>query len=315
MRAVQYEKNSFNLLLELVNKLDRDEMGVNAETLASDLTSPLSNEGRNILLLHFDAGKSGYARLYRHASSDENRFFFITRLPAEIHPETDELDGLIEELEIRATKQPSVPSKPIQLFTNCFVEEENLAAAYERCGYRFQGFFCRLDITNLSNLASPENVNNVKIRLYDTSRDTEELVSLYERIASEKNDNLSFAMPDYQNQTKTQWFQPQLLIVAEKQGKLIGLCWNTLDENKDGLGNRWGVIRQLGVIPQEHEPNLESALLRCSLFLLRDAGANKVRVSREFAKPDANNDLYERNGFKERYVLIGYSKTLSPQNR
>lgn len=104
---------------------------------------------------------------------------------------------------------------------------------------------------------------------------------------------------DFTARTREPWYRPEDLLVAERDGRIVGFHWTK--RHDEAL---WEVY-VIGVDPQAHGGGIGKALLRAGLQHMAEAGARRVILYVE-GDQDVAVGLYRAHGFRTVHTDVMY---------
>ena len=308
MEIKNYRDEDFFTYLRLNNDLDPFGQLSSEEDLRQDLTMPKVNPHLNIFLV-WDGDKAiGYLRVYQNRGGTVNRHYHRFELETPYISSTTLLDELIRQAEERITTVSIEYKDPLRIRAGCYSVQEEHIKAYERNGYVFNRYYARMDLHDLSTLKPPQVPTGVTIRPYNPADEGEKYVDAFNLGFEGHFEHRPMTYQEYYDYTQTIWFQPQLMLVAEKDGTFIGVSWNYFNKVAEADGYLWGIVKELGVIPEWRGKSLGRALIRHGMLALRDAGSQKICLWVDYANPHGAKQLYYSEGFVDRYIDVTYAK-------
>ncbi len=156
-------------------------------------------------------------------------------------------------------------------------------------GYEFVRRFWRMDLDLGAELSEPEEIEGVRIRLFEQGRD--------ERLAHEVHEEAFAQHWGYRprtyeqavNRWEAEWFRADLSLVAEADGRMVAFCIN-------GIRFDEGYVEDIGVLDGYRGRGIGEALLRESFKIFKDLGLSKASLNVDSDNSTGAMRLYERVG-------------------
>jgi mycothiol synthase len=309
MEIKPYTEADFAEYLRLLNELDIYGQVEAEDDVRTALALPWVTPEKDVMLV-FDGGAAvGYARVHRNSSPDINRHRFGMNVVERLHGD----DALINELIARCDARVREIAKeygdvPLRIRTGCYEEETWYARAAERNGYELIRYYARMDLNDIATLKEPDVLEGVVIRKFDRERETPEFVNAFNRGFEGHFEHEPESLENFEVYLKTHWYQPENVFTAEADSGLVGVSWNYLNSEPEADGLIWGIVEDLGVVPEWRGKGLGRALLRRGQLALRDAGAEKICLWVDYANPFGAKKLYYGEGYVDRYIIRSYAK-------
>jgi mycothiol synthase len=309
MEIKPYTETDFDEYLHLLNELDIHGQVESEDDLRTALSLPWVEPEKDIVLVFDGDVAVGYAKVNRNSSLDVNRHNIgvngITRLQND--------DALIDELIARCEARVDEIARdygdlPLRIRTWCYEEEQWYTQAAERNGYELIRYFARMDLNDLETLKEPNVPEGVVIRKFDRERETPEFLDAFNRGFEGHFEHEPESLENFEVYLNTNWYQPDNVFAAEADGGLVGVCWNYLNPEPEADGLTWGIVEDLGVVPEWRGKGLGRALIRRGQLALRDAGAERICLWVDYANPFGAKKLYYTEGYEDRYIIRSYAK-------
>jgi mycothiol synthase len=308
MEIKPYTETDFNEYLCLLNELDIYGQVEAEDDVRTALTLPWITPGKDVMLV-FDGGAAvGYARVHRNSSPDINRHRFGMNVVERLHDDAL-LDELIARCEARIGEiADEYGNVPLRIRTGCYEEETWYADAVERNGYELIRYYARMDLNDLETLKEPNAPEGVVIRKFDRGSETPEFLDAFNRGFEGHFEHEPESLENFEVYLNTNWYQPDNVFAAEADGKLVGVCWNYLNSEREADGLIWGIVEDLGVVSEWRGKGLGRALIRRGQLALREAGAESICLWVDYANPFGAKKLYYSEGYVDRYIIRSYAK-------
>ncbi len=309
MEIRSYRPGDFDELLRLGNELDPYGQNMSATELRTSLGLPRNDPEDNVLLVTEDGEPVGYARVFRNRDLTINRHHIRLALPPRLRQDAAAVDRLLGRIELRLEEISSEYQSGLQVRLSCYDKlEDDLARAFERRGYRMVRYYARLDRQDIARLEPPEPPGTVTVRLLRPDEEAPEYLDVYNRAGRGGFDFHPLSLGLLEEHFTTSFFQPELNFVAVEGDIIVGYCENYLIPERERDGVRWGIVSDLGVVPEARGRGIGRALLRRGMLALRDAGAESVCLWMDYANPFGAKRLYYSEGFRDRYVTRQYAR-------
>ncbi|RYJ06262.1 MAG: mycothiol synthase [Actinomycetales bacterium] len=126
--------------------------------------------------------------------------------------------------------------------------------------------------------------------------DTDAVVAVNGRAFATHPEQGAMDRADFQRRASSDWFDPEGLFVAERDGQVVGFHWTKVEDAPDG--ERRGEVYVVGVDPSAHGGGLGSALTARGLRFMHEQGIRTVDLYVEADNEPALR-TYGRLGFVE----------------
>lgn len=303
-----YQPSDFDDLVRLSNDLDIQGQTLSAEDLETYLSLSKVVPERDVFMVLEDGEPVGLGRIRRNLDGKLNRHYYMIFLPERVQENEKVTDELISLIESRLNEISREYGDPLQIRTWCYEEEVLLAEAFERNGYKLNRYYARMDLEDLSSLKEPDICEGVTIRKFDPDTESEKFLNAFNLSFEGHFEHQEYTSDEFEEYKETPWFQPELMFVAVKDGEFLGVSWNYMNSEPEKDGYLWGVVSQLGVIPEWRGKGLGRALIQYGMLALREEGAEKICLWVDYANPFGAKKLYYSEGFVDRYISSAYAK-------
>lgn len=301
MQIRNYQAADFESFVELVNHLEPHGQLQDSKDIQDSFIREKAEPEKNIFLISDGARFLGYARIDPNSDGTLNRHNFYMHMEDMLISDTSFIDGLIHRIEARINEIATEYNDPLQIRAWCY-DDGPYAPIYERHGYTLGRYFARLDLLDPGKLNPLPDIEGIEIRLFNPATEAEKFLAAYNLGFEGHFEHHPVSWSEFFDIMKTGWFQPNLMYVAVKDGEFLGVCWNVLQRQPEADGFLWGVVSELGVIPDWRGKGLGRALIRRGMLGLRDAGAQRICLWVDYANPFGAKKLYYSEGFVDRYI-------------
>lgn len=303
-----YTQSDFDDLLRLCNTLDIHGQTMSAEDLRTALSLSKVVPEKDVYIVLEDTKPAGFGRIRRNIDGKLNRHYYMVFLPPDLQKNDEIVDELISVIENRLHEISEEYKDPLQIRTWCYEEEVLFTEAFERNGYRLNRHFARMDLNDISELKEPDIYEGVTIRKFDPETQSEKYVNAFNLSFKGHFEHQEYTIEEFEEYKGTQWFHPELMFAAVLKGEFIGISWNSLNTEPEKDGYIWGVVSELGVVPEWRGKGLGRALIRHGMLALREEGAERICLWVDYANPFGAKKLYYSEGFVDRYISSAYAK-------
>lgn len=309
MEIRNYHAGDFGDLLRLGNELDLYGQNLSQGELEAILVLPKNDPEKNAFMVVEGDKVLGYARILRNRDGTINRHHVSFRLTPDLQKNGSLFDELFARVEDRLNEISGEYDSGLQIRLNCYDQEEKpLAAAFERHGFKLVRYFARLDRKDISGLEKPVLPERVTVRRFEPEQEQQEYLEAYNH-ACEGDFEFHPSSTEMLGQfLKTPFYQAERCFVAKSDGRIIGFCENYLIPERERDGILWGIVSDLGVVPEQRGRGVGRALIRHGMLALRDAGAESLCLWMDYANPFGAKKLYHSEGFRDRYVSRAYAR-------
>ena len=208
---------------------------------------------------------------------------------------------VVEAMERRVVEK-AAPGAALRQWVDA--DDQAAIVLLEGRSYRFVRRFWRMDVSLEGDLPGPREIEGAVLRPFAKGADERTAHDVLEA-SFEQHWGYSPKTFDQTKETRweAEWFRPDLSLVAEAGGEMVGVCIN---------GQRFGegYVEDLGVVPAWRGRGIAEALLRHSFHLFRDLGMKQASLNVDSDNATGAMRLYERVGMTNGYSYDVYEKRL-----
>jgi len=297
--------DDYAALYNAINLLDNpDHVELNGEYFRSSFSYPTVEIGRDIVHIQDSEGCLVAAgTIFSQNTSPPS-----SRIMIQIHPDYQKrgLGSMVLEHLFQTGKKNG--SKTFVGRIPSFRPDAISFAEHQGFKYEYSWIKMRLDWNKPLRLTFPSH--DLTLRNLDIKRELETWAQLQNDIYKDSPDYDKITVESLKAQIKHTSFDPNFLVMAEVNGKPVGLCtgWSIIPGNNECKKNILQ-IHGLGVLPEYQRRGYGQSLL---LEVLNRAYNIGYRISELVVRStnQAAISMYMKYGFQERYRHLWYKRLL-----
>lgn len=204
------------------------------------------------------------------------------------------------------TAETAMPGAPVKLWAHG--SHPGAARLAESCAFApVRELWLMARHLDAGTKPQAEAVPGIVLRPFRPGTDDEAWLALNARAFAHHPEQGAWTRDDLAARLREEWFDPAGLILAERDGRLVGFHWTKIDPAAARPGVSVGEIYVLGVDPAEQGGGLGRALADAGLRHMGDRGVDEVVLYVDGDNTAAIR-LYQRLGFSRRSLDVMYRR-------